>query len=213
MPPPHTIKTPAAMDRWMVALAPVDAAFVASERTWGVGRLETLVSASTLASYRRGWVAYRKVLNEGDVVALEALAPKMIRMLGIMGREAEVAGHQPLRVDQWEHVLRDGRLLILVRTAAEAHAVVADKQDKRDRVVWSLDEAARAIEAMEVSNAVKQAFPGAVVQGMPAGAAVRTAGTQRAESGQVLKEGELSDWASGDALSPWLHGHPESVGG
>ena len=117
------LRTPEDNDRFRRALIPVDEAFWASEQKWGVGRLERIVSPATLAAYQRGWSAYRLALEEGDADALEAVGPKMVAALAFMDAEATHAGHKPLDVSTWETALPDGRVLVVVRTAAEAVAV------------------------------------------------------------------------------------------
>ena len=117
------LRTPEDNDRFRRALIPVDEAFWASEQRYGVGRLERLVSPATLAAYQRGWSAYRQALESGDADALEAIGPKMIAALAFMDAEASAAGNKPLDVSTWETALPDGRVLVVVRTAAEAVAV------------------------------------------------------------------------------------------
>ena len=112
------------VDRFRAALIPVDQAFFESEQRWGVGRLERLVSPATLASYRRGWDAYREALEAGDPDALERIGPLMIKALAVMTAEAEQAGHKPLDVSTWEAALPDGRVLVVCRTQAEASSVL-----------------------------------------------------------------------------------------
>ena len=121
---PRKIRSPEDVDRFRRALIPVDEAFWASEQTWGVGRLERLVSPATLAAYQRGWTLYRAALEDGDGAALEVIGPKMIRALEVMGAEAEAAGHKPLAPETWEASLPDGRVMVVVRSQAEASAVV-----------------------------------------------------------------------------------------
>jgi hypothetical protein len=115
-----------------LALVPVDAAFHASEQRWGVGRLERLVSPATLAAYSRGWTAYAAALNDSDGPAIEAIGPKMTRMLEIMGAEAEAAGHQPLATETWETELgHTGTTLVICRTKAEASHVIRQANGNR----------------------------------------------------------------------------------
>jgi hypothetical protein len=118
------LRTPEDHDRFRRALIPVDEAFWASEQKWGVGRLERIISPATLAAYQRGWSAYRQALEEGDAPAVEAIGPKMIQALAVMDAEATAAGHKPLAPDTWEAALPGGRVLVVVRTNAEASAVL-----------------------------------------------------------------------------------------
>ena len=118
-------------DRFRAAMIAPDEAFWASEQRWGVGRLERIVSPATLAAYQRGWSAYRQALKEGDAAAVEAIGPKMIQALAVMDAEATAVGHKPLDVSTWETALPDGRVLVVVRTVAEASAVIrAEKAPK-----------------------------------------------------------------------------------
>lgn len=120
----NRIRTADGVTRYRLALIPIDTAFFESEQRWGVGRLERLVSAPSLASYQRGWEAYRAALDNGDAEAIEAVGPKMIAALKFLDQEATAAGHQPLAPDTWEAPLGDGRVLVVCRTQAEASAVV-----------------------------------------------------------------------------------------
>jgi hypothetical protein len=121
----NRIRTPEDDRRFRLALVPVDQAFFASEQKWGVGRLERIVSPSTLAAYARGWDAYRQALDASDPDAVAEVGPKMIRMLEIMAAEAGAAGHASLDVSCWEMPLGDdGTVLVLVRTQAEQAAVI-----------------------------------------------------------------------------------------
>ena len=166
--------------RVLRALIPIDEAFRDSERKWGVGRLERLVGHVTLASYTRGWDAYRAALETGDADAVEAIAPKMAAALAFMDAEATRSGHPPLSVETWEAGMSDGTVLVIVRTNAEAtavlrgegnlppdlSAVVRDQHEGRRIVVWTIVEIARFLEAHgNPVNAIKGTFPGAVVKG------------------------------------------------
>jgi hypothetical protein len=124
------IRTTEEANRLKFALIPVDRAYFESETKWGVGRLERLVAPSILMAYRRGWDAWRVALDEGDADAVEALGPKMIVALGVMDRDATAAGHQPLDPVTWETPLRDGSVLVLVRSNAEAAAVMRSTNGK-----------------------------------------------------------------------------------
>jgi hypothetical protein len=180
-------------DRIAALLAPVDRAFAASEAKWGVARLERLVGSDTLTSYRRGWTAYRKAIEDCDAKAVEAIAPKMTAALAFMDREATAAGHQPLAVDVWETPMADGTVLAIVRTMPEAHAVAKDAAG-RQRLVYSLEEIARIIQHYEITNAIKLAFPGAAVTKAPTEGAKVTSGVQ-------MSSGELADWVRRDPVA------------
>lgn len=118
------VRTAEDYDRLRLALIPVDEAMWQSEQRWGVGRLERLISSPTLASYRRGWDAWRAALESGDADAVESIAPKMVAAIRFMEREAEAAGAQPLAVDVWEAPMGDGVVLVVARTMAEASHLI-----------------------------------------------------------------------------------------
>ena len=186
----NKIRTSYDRDRLLLALQPVDEAFRASESRWGVARLERLVNPTTLASYRRGWTAYRQAITDGDASAVEELGPKMIQALAFMDREATALGHQPLSVTAWEAATADGRILVVVRTQAEARAL-ARSPDGRETLVYTMEEIARLIHTLDPVNAIKAAFPG--------GEAVSLSGVQ-------MSEGRVADWATQDPLEDILHG-------
>jgi hypothetical protein len=121
---PTKLRTAEDVNRYRLALVAPDQAFFASEQKWGVGRLERLCSQQTLASYQRGWEAYRRALDDGDAEAIEAIGPKMIAALAWMDQEATAAGHQPLAPDTWEIDRGNGNVIVVVRTGAEASAVM-----------------------------------------------------------------------------------------
>jgi hypothetical protein len=182
-------------DRMKAALAPIDEAFRASEAKWGVGRLERIVSTNTIASYRRGWVAYRAAIEAGDAATVETLAPKMIAALAFMDREATAAGHSSISISEWETILSTGTVLAIVRTGAEAHALA---KDTRSRLVYTLEEIGRIVEHYEMTNAIKLAFPGATVTKAPNDG-------EKVVSGVQMSEGEVADWATSEPLDELLH--------
>lgn len=120
----NLLRTADESDRFLRGLVQVDQAFFASEQKWGVGRLERLVGPKTSEAYQRGWVEYRRILEEGDGAALEIHGPKMVAALQIMEAEAVAAGHSQLAPETWEAPMGNGVTLVLVRTTAEASAVI-----------------------------------------------------------------------------------------
>jgi hypothetical protein len=130
------------------------------EQTWGVGRLITLVSDKTRLSFKRGHGLWSQALTDSDLEAVRDLGPKMIAAWRFMAKEADSLGHAPLSVDRWEARMKDGRVLVVVRTVAEAHAVAADG---RGAVCWTMDELARVLPSLTLLDAVKTEFPGAEV--------------------------------------------------
>lgn len=169
-------------DRIAAALVPTDAVARAAELRWGVARLESLVSSATLANWREGWQRYSQAIRENDANAVERLAPKIAQAIRAMEREAEAAGHAPLSPEAWEAPMADGRVLVVTRTFAEASALQG-APDGRERVVWTMEELANVIPTLEITHAVKIAFPGSRVQ-----------------SAVQRSEGYAHDWAQDDML-------------
>ena len=192
------IRTPTDRDRLTLALVAPDEAFRATEKKWGQGRLERCVSQKTLESYRRGWTAYREAIETGDAGGVEQIGPKMVAALKFMDAEAERLGHKPLSVDAWEVPFGDGKVLVIVRTQAEAHAAATDKTDTRDRVIYTMTEIANVLATYEQLTAIKLAFPGAEAKGP----IVREG--EPVKSGVQMTEYQVSDWATQDPIGEQL---------
>lgn len=172
-------------DRIAAAIIPTDTVAHEAERRWGVARLESLVSSATLTRWHEGWMLYSRAISTTDADAVERLAPKIAQAIRAMETEAEALGYQPLAPTAWEAPLADGRVLVVTRTFAEAHALGAPSQasDGRERVVWTMEELANVLPTLEITYAAKVAFPGAKVTPLP-----------------KKREGFASDWASSDPL-------------
>jgi hypothetical protein len=190
-------------DALMAALAPVDEAFRKSEQKWGVARLERLVSARTLESYRRGWLQWRSAIEANDIFAVQRIAPLMIKALTLMDKEATDAGETPLSVESWECLMPDGRVLVVVRTSAEASAiataaklgkdatavpadlvpVIRHQHGGRQLCVWTIGELARMVDKFDLVNSITRAWPGAKIT-----------------TGPITSEGDIHDWVTADPV-------------
>lgn len=173
-------------DRIQVAIVPTDAVAREAEKRWGTCRLESLVSPTTLATWREGWRRYATAIAHGDAPTVERLAPKIAQAIRAMEAEAEAGGHTPLALIFWEAPLADGRVLVVCRTAAEAHGLQR-ASDGRERVVWTMEELANVLPTLEITYQVKTAFPGA-----------------RVRSTVQRSEGYAHDWAV-DSEFAFLH--------
>jgi hypothetical protein len=205
-----TFSSPPRIDTMIAILTPVDEAFRTVDKTWGVGRLERLVSTKTLESYHRGWTQWRQAIDTHDTATAKVLAPKMLAALKFMEAEAQRSGHPPLDVNTWETQLPDGRVLCIVRTCAEAHRIaqalanikvppgdpdenlppdllllVKHQQEGREIIVWTLAELAMVLPKLDVLNAIKVAWPGATVT-----------------RGPITSENQAHDWATSDPAAP-----------
>jgi hypothetical protein len=181
-------------DRIQAAIIPTDAVARAAELRWGVCRLESLVSAVTITRWREGWSRYCEAIRTADADGVERLAPKIAQAIRAMEAEAEAAGHAPLSPTAWEAPLADGRVLVVTRTFAEAHALsgssdgregggVGSSPDPRERVVWTMEELANVLPTLEVTYQAKVHFPGA-----------------RVKSTVQRSEGYAHDWSQNDML-------------
>jgi hypothetical protein len=160
----------------------VDAVIAASERRWGVDRLRLLVPDDLRARWDRQWLAYCRAVETNDLSGIQRHGAATRRAVAALDAAATAAGAQPIEPVVWE-AEHDGRVISVVRTAAEAHAVAADG---RNLEVWTLDELVRvALYRAEAVSAAKAVFPGAEVT------AIRSPPV---------------DWDRGDDLPPTMAG-------
>ena len=139
--------------------AGIDHAASEAEAKWGVDRLPLLVSDDTRAKFIRqskrwrdavevSWTA--PVVTHADMEALRSASGGMRRAWAALDAEAFNAGHQPLAPQVWETTLRDGTVVAVVRSTAEAIHV---NRDGRYVSVWTLAEVANVIDALSLMNA------------------------------------------------------------
>jgi hypothetical protein len=160
----------------------VDADIAAAERRWGVDRLRLLVTDDLRARWDRQWMAYCRAVQANDLGGIQKHGAATRRAVAALEAAATAAGAQPIEPVVWESA-HDGRVISVVRTAAEAYAVAADG---RNREVWTLDELVRAaLHRAEAISAVKATFPGATV---------------------VTIKSPTVDWDRGDDMPPTMAG-------
>ncbi len=172
-------------DEIQSAIIGLDEVARAAEATWGVGRLVRLVSDTTRLRFKRACELLDAAIGANDAADVQRQAAMMRRAWAAMDTEARAAGAATLDPVVWEALLPDGRVLAIVRTQAEAHAVA---RDNRAMVVWTMDEAARVLGTFSFIDVVKAEFPGARV----AKAVQRT-------------EGFASDWLQDDPMLGMIH--------
>lgn len=138
----------------------VDQLAMEMERTWGAGRLRLLVDAEWREKFDRQRVKLNKAIWEGDLEDVQRETARMAaawRKLDSLATERNAARLAP---QVWETVLDDGRVVAIVQSMAEAHAVAAEGR----RVdVYSLEEIGRIIQAFPEISKAKVVFPGATV--------------------------------------------------
>jgi hypothetical protein len=157
------------------------------ERKWGVGRLRLLVEDALRERFDRQWRKWQAAYAAQDIEAVRAHSEAMRRAWAALDQAATVAGHQPLAPEVWETRMPNGRVLGVVRTLAEAHALAGDG---RERDIWTLDEVGRVVAAWHAerwAEAAHRHFPGALI------AATR-----------LTPRGAEFDWTQGDEI-PFGH--------
>ena len=174
------------MDRVTAALVGLGALAAEMEAKWGVGRLIQLCRDNARLGFRRGMLAFDQATNDGDADRMIKIIDGLKTTWRIMDAQAAEDGAAPLTPTVWETRLPDGRVLALVRTQAEAHAVA---RDDRSKAVYSLEEIARLLPSLDLLGAIKTEFPGAVVQKV-----------------RKFEEGCAESWAKADPLHEILHG-------
>ena len=144
-----------------------------AERKWGVARLPLLVPLEWADKFEREaarWYddlqrAYAdgesRPLSQDRRSELLAGATRLQRAWRKLDTIATDLGAQPLSPHAWEVAGRDGQVTSIVRTTAEACALV---REKRTLHVYTMDEIANIIAALpDLVSDAKTIFPGATV--------------------------------------------------
>lgn len=142
------------------ALAPFDRAILDSERTWGIDRLQELVSPETAAKWGSAVGKLNSAINAGDVAEIAARVGVCIRGLAALDAEARAAGHAPVPPEAWPIEVA-GKRGFLIRDAA-LWPVLA--QSHPGATIWTLTEVTAALADLGSLVAdVKAQFNGAAV--------------------------------------------------
>ena len=137
-----------------------DAMAIAMEARWGAGRLRLLVPAELREKFDRQRFLFNAAIWHGDLEAVRRESGRMVKAWQALNGAAEAAGAADLAPEVWEVSLADGSVVALVRSPAEAHAVVAEG---RRVTVYTLNELAVMLENYQEVTKVKITFPGAEV--------------------------------------------------
>ncbi len=137
-----------------------DALAAALEAKWGVDRLRLLVSPDLREKFDRQRYLVNRATWHGDLEDVRREASRMANAWRTLDRFAEAAGAKPLAPEVWEVALEDGSVAAIVRSNADAHAVIAQSRNVR---VYTLEEIAKLIAAQPKIAAIKQVWPGATV--------------------------------------------------
>jgi hypothetical protein len=167
-----------------LAIVPVDEAWRRVEQTWGVGRLERIVSPEGRAALQRGIQSYNDAITDRDAARIASIGARLVKLLATLDAEARALGHQPIDPSCWEAPLADGSVLVVCRSTAEASAVsraavkgegtlppdlalaIRATHEGRALQVWTMAEVARMIDAVgSPVSAIKREFPEARITG------------------------------------------------
>ena len=140
----------------------MDAVAREMEQRWGADRLRLLVDADLRDKFDRQRYLVNQAIWHGQLHEVQEQAGRMVKAYRALDRAATAAGAQLLSPDIWEVALKDNRVLAIVRTSTEAHAV-AQSANGRAVVVWTLDEVAAMVSAQSEVMMIKTAFPGAKI--------------------------------------------------
>ncbi|MFM7780338.1 MAG: hypothetical protein ACKPB8_16575, partial [Alphaproteobacteria bacterium] len=166
----------------------VDLVTDALERKWGVGRLRLLVGDALRERFDRQWAKWQAAYAAQDLDAVRAHSEAMRRAWAALEQAAIAVGHQPLAPEVWETRMPNGRVLGIVRSLPEAHALAGDG---RERDIWTLDEVGRVLAAWDAyrwAEASHAHFPGAQITAL-----------------RLTPRGSEFDWKLGDEI-PFGHG-------
>lgn len=149
----------------------VDKVARAMEAKWGIDRLPVLVSDELRAKFMRQQARWRFALEtayDAPVITRDMLdlalstSAAMQRAWQALDQAATADGHGPVSPDVWEAKRRDGTIVAIVRTNAEA--VVAQTAGRYVEA-YTLAEIANVLDALpETISRAKQIFPGAKVE-------------------------------------------------
>ena len=137
-----------------------DHAAVTMEQKWGVGRLRLLVSPELRDKFDRQRYLLNRAVWHGDLEQVRVQSSRMVAAWQALDKAATVANCRELSPAVWELTLANGTVVALVRSPEDAKAVVAEK---RQVIVYTLEEIGRMLENYHAVTKVKEAFPGATV--------------------------------------------------
>ena len=130
------------------------------EDRWGVGRLRLLVPIDLREKFDRQRYLTNQAIWLGDLEQLKTHTRKMMVAYRKLDEVAQASGASRKPVEQWETVLGDGTVLVVVKAPEDAQGV---SDDGRKKVVWSLEEVAMLVDEQKAILLAKALFAGAEV--------------------------------------------------
>jgi hypothetical protein len=146
-----------------------------------------LVGDGLRERFDRQWAKWQAAYATQDLEAVRAHSEAMRRAWAALEQAAIAAGYPPLAPEVWETRMPNGRVLGIVRSLPEAHALAGDG---RERDIWTLDEVGRVLAAWDAYRWVEAShthFPGAQITAL-----------------RLTPRGSEFDWKLGDEI-PFGH--------
>ena len=146
------------------AITELDACVTGYEKRFGIDRLPELVSSETQVKYWRQVDKLDAAIDSDDAELVIKYASGMMRAVKAMDSEALERGHDELKGEWFECQTKDGRVLIVASSFAEANKAA---KDRPGCIIYAIDEVATIIckdEAGRFVNAAKELFPAATVE-------------------------------------------------
>lgn len=145
------------------ALDEADMAEIEMTRKWGPGRLRLLVSKDMREKFDRQRYLKSQALWEGELEDVRRESARMVTAWNALDRHATASGAQPIHATVWETRLPCGKIAAIVK---EPEAVRHVASEGRYTLIYTLDEIGRLIEGFPELCAIKETFPGAIVEEM-----------------------------------------------
>lgn len=130
------------------------------EAKWGCDRLRLLVSPELREKFDRQRYLLNQAVWHGELEAVRRESGRMVNAWLALDRMATEAGAKALEATQWETVLEDGTVAVIVPDDVQAHRVITEG---RAVAVYTLEEIGRFLSNYGEVAKAKLVVPGAVV--------------------------------------------------
>lgn len=130
------------------------------EAKWGCDRLRLLVSPEWREKFDRQRYLLNQAIWHGELEAVRREANRMVTAWLKLDQLATDSGAKPLEAMQWETVLADGTVAVLVPDDVQAHRVIAEG---RACAVYTLEEIGRFLSNYGEVAQAKLVIPGVTV--------------------------------------------------
>lgn len=153
-------RTPGGLIAGRAYLDGADETAATMEAKWGCDRLRLLVPPEWREKFDRQRYLLNQAIWHGQLEDIRREANRMVTAWLKLDALATAAGCQPLSPEQWETVLADGTVAVLVPDDVQAHRVLTEG---RAVAVYTLEEIGRFLSNYGEVARAKLVVPGAVV--------------------------------------------------